>query len=81
MSEQRYSRIGDLLFLSGKLGLKNLSGFYKYKINKGMKPVASVCKDVENIIKIENNRKRNENYNNDQNNSSGFFHQDSGYQV
>ena len=55
---ERYSRIGDILFDSGRLGIKNGKGFYSYKTQKNMKPVAVEDKIVENIIYKENLRKK-----------------------
>lgn len=57
MKIDRYSNIGDLLFLSGRLGIKNLKGFYSYKIQKNMKPMPVADKIVEKIIETENLRK------------------------
>jgi 3-hydroxyacyl-CoA dehydrogenase len=49
----RYSRIGDELFLLGRLGVKNGKGFYRYTAKKN----AEADKEVEGVVECETIRR------------------------
>ena len=63
VAKQRYSRIGDILYNSGRLGVKNTKGFYRYEAQRGHSRAVPVPdKVVEEVIMKEIERKRLNNH-------------------
>jgi 3-hydroxyacyl-CoA dehydrogenase len=53
----RYSRIGDELFLLGRLGVKNGKGFYQYATKKNAANIGRADKVVEGVIECQTIRR------------------------
>lgn len=53
----RYSRIGDELYLLGRLGVKNGKGFYRYTAKNNAANIGIVDKEVEGVIECETIRR------------------------
>jgi hypothetical protein len=53
----RYSRIGDELFLLGRLGVKNGKGFYRYTAKKTAAYIGTADNEVEGVIECETIRR------------------------